>query len=497
MADYTYTPQPDRGADASVLAYLITTVGVLLLMMTLGLLMRLEQAQYISIGPQWFYELLTLHGAGMVGITGIAGAAIMWHFLRQYVDLSRGIFIANLVLFLVGVGMILVGVLFGHFHGAWTFLYPLPARSMGLWSQGAAALFMGGLLLIGVGFLLLYLDVARAITVRYGNFSRALGWPQLFGHDDGKAPPPTVVASAMVTIVQVTGLVIGASILTMMLVNLYVPAFTIDPLLAKSMIYLFGHIFINATIYMAAIAVYEILPRYTQRPWKSGKVFLASWTASTLMVIIIFPHHLLMDFSFPTWFLVTGQVISYLNTFPILVVTGYGALLIVHRSGIRWDMASRFLFISLFGWGAGAMPAFIDGTISVNFVMHNTLWVPGHFHTYLLLGMVAMVFGFMYYLVKPIQNTPDHFIDRAAFWGFVTGVLGFILTFLYSGTESVPRRYAVHLPQWVPYDRVGVLFVILIIASSLVFILRFLTGLRRAGREYPRASLALAQARQT
>jgi cytochrome c oxidase subunit 1 len=494
MASYTYTPTPDHGAKASVLAYLVTAAAVLLLMMVFGLLMRMEQAQLISMGANWFYELMTLHGAGMVGIAGLAGAAIMWHFLRQYVDLSQRVFVANLVLFLVGVVMILASVFFGHFQGAWTFLYPLPAKSMGMWSEGAAALFMGGLLVIGVGFLLMHLDIARAIVARYGNFSRALGWPQLFGPDDGNAPPPTVVASTMVTIVNVVGLVVGASILTMSLINLYVPGFAIDPLLAKGMIYLFGHVFINATIYMAVIAVYEILPRYTQRPWKSNKVFLASWTASTVMVLFIFPHHLLMDFAFPKWMLIMGQVIGYLNTFPILVVTGYGALMIVFRSGIRWDMASRLLFVSLFGWAAGVMPAFIDGTITVNYVMHNTLWVPGHFHTYLLLGMVAMVFGFMYYLGKPDQDAQDSVLDRAAFWGFTVGALGFTLSFLYSGKEGVPRRYATHLPEWIPYDRIGAAFSILVVASALVFIVRFLTRLGLSSRDYPRATLARSAA---
>jgi cytochrome c oxidase subunit I len=490
MSNPRYIPKPDRGADIGVLAYLSTAAVVLLLMMGFGLLMRLEQAQIIHIGPIWFYQLMTLHGAGMVGIAGIAGAAIMWHFLRQYIELSKRIFIANLALFLTGVVMILASVLLGRFHGAWTFLFPMPAKSMGMWSQGAAALFMGGLLVIGVGFLLLHLDVARALIARYGNFARALGWPQLFGTDDGQAPPPTVVASAMVTIVNIVGLVVGASILTMMLVNLYIPGFAIDALLAKGMIYFFGHVFINATIYMAVIAVYEILPRYTQRPWKSNKVFLASWNASTLMVMFIFPHHLLMDFAFPRWMLIMGHVIGYLNVFPVLVVTGYGVLMIVFRSGIRWDMASRLLFVSLFGWAAGAMPAFIDGTISVNLVMHNTLWVPGHFHTYLLLGMVAMVFGFMYYLGKPYQTAADSLLDRAAFWGFTAGTLGFTLSFLYSGKESVARRYAVHLPEWVPYDRIGSLFAVLVVASSLLFIVRFLSRLALARRDYPRASLA-------
>lgn len=490
MANYSYTTVPDKGAKVSVLAYLVTTAAVLLLMMVFGLLMRMEQAQFISMGPIWFYELMTLHGAGMVGIAGISGAAIMWHFLRQYVDLSQGVFIANLVLFVAGVVMVLAGVLFGHFYGGWTFLYPLPSKSMGMWSQEAAALFMGGMLVIGVGFLLLYLDVARAIISRYGSFARSLGWPQLFGHDDGNAPPPAVVASTMVTIINIVSLVVGASILAMMLVNLYFPGFNIDPLLAKGMIYLFGHVFINSTIYMAVIAVYEILPRYTQRPWKSNKVFLAAWTASTFMVLFIFPHHLLMDFAFPTWMLIMGQVIGYFSTFPVLVVTGYGGLMIVYRSGIRWDMGSRLLFISLFGWAAGVIPAFIDGTITVNYVMHNTMWVPGHFHIYLLLGMMTMVFGFMYYLGKPSQNAQDSLLDRAAFWGFTLGTIGFTLSLLDSGKVGVPRRYAVHLPEWIAYDKLGSIFAMLIIASVLVFIVRFLARLGLAKRDYQRASLA-------
>ena len=361
---------------------------------------------------------------------------------------------------------------------------------MGMWSREAAAAFMGGLLIIGVGFLLMHLDVGRAIIVRYGSFSRALGWPQLFGPDDGNAPPPTVVASTMVTIVNICGLVGGASILTMMLINLYLPGFQIDALLAKGMIYFFGHVFINATIYMAVIAVYEILPRYTQRPWKSNRAFLASWTASTIMVLFIFPHHLLMDFSFPKWFLIMGHIIGYLNTFPILVVTGYGGLMIVYRSGIRWDMSTKLLFVSLLGWAAGVVPAFIDGTIGVNYLMHNTLWVPGHFHTYLLLGMIMMMFGFMYYLSKPAQNAEDSWLSRLAFWGYTLGSLGVVLSFLYGGKESVARRYAQHLPDWVAYDRIASVFATLVILSALVFIFTFFSRLGLAGRDRQRASLA-------
>ncbi len=483
MADYEATIQ--HGTRKSVLAYIATSILTLLLMMVFGLLMRMEQAQFIEFGPMWFYQLLTLHGVGMVGVASIAGAAIMWHFLRQYVDLSERIFVANLVLFLAGVVMILASVLGGKFHGAWTFLYPLPTKSMGLWTPGAAVLFMTGLLVIGIGFVLLHLDILRAIIARYGSLARALGWPQLFGRVEGYGPPAAVVASTMASIVNIVGLVVGASIIMMMIVNAYVPGFTIEPLLAKNMIYFFGHVFINATIYMAVIAVYELLPRYTQRPWKSNRAFLGSWTASLLMVLFIYPHHLLMDFAMPRWMLIMGQVISYLNTFPILIVTGYGGLMIVYRSGIRWDMSTKLLFLSLFGWSAGAMPAFIDGTISVNYIMHNTMWVPGHFHTYLLLGMMTMLFGFMYHLANTREGADGGAIDRIALWGFAIATLGFTLSFLYSGKSSVARRYAAHLPEWVPYDRVASVFAALVITAVLVFVLRFLLRLPAASGSIP------------
>jgi len=282
----------------------------------------------------------------------------------------------------------------------------------------------------------------------------------------------------MVTIVNTLGLVSGAAVLAVSLINIAVPGFAVDALLAKNMIYFFGHVFINATIYMTVVAVYEILPVYAGREWKASKPFLWGWTASTLMVLIAYPHHLLMDFVMPKWVLIVGQVASYTAGLPVLVVTAYGALTLVYRSGIRWDAASSLLFLSMFGWAAGIVPAIVDATIMVNLVMHNTMWVPGHFHFYLLLGMTAMVFGFMYFLGHD-RETGESVLDRLAVWVFALGGLGFAFVFLYSGKEGVPRRWAVHLPEWVAYDRLASLFAVGVTAAVLVFVLRFLLRVPR------------------
>ena len=398
MTNTDTLPNLPKSARAAILLYLSISALVYVLMMLFGLLMRMGQATWLDIGPSLFYQIMTAHGAGMVGISGLAGSAVMWYFLRRYVALSNAILWANLAFFLIGVVLILGGIFLGGFAGGWTFLFPLPSHGLGAWGVTGAASFLIGLLLIGVGFLLLYLDVARAVISQYDSLSRGLGWPQLFANSQEDAPPATVVAATMVLIVNIAGILAGAVVLVLMLVNLYLPEFEVDALLTKNLIYFFGHVFINATIYQAVIAVYEILPEYTKRPWKVNKVFLGAWTASTLMVMAVYPHHLLMDFVMPTWVLILGQIVSYTSGFPILVVTAFGALTIVHRSGIKWDMASGLLFLSMFGWAVGVIPAVIDGTIAVNNVMHNTMWVPGHFHMYLVVGLVSMLFGFKYYV---------------------------------------------------------------------------------------------------
>jgi len=476
MTEQTLSPLP-KPARVAILTYLSISALVYALMMVLGLAMRLTQAQWLGLTPNPFYQIMTAHGAGMVGISGLAASAVIWYFLRRYVALSVSMLWVNLAFFLLGVGLILGGIFLGGYAGGWTFLFPLPANGLGIWENTGAACFLFGLLSIGVGFLLLYLDFARAIIARYGSLSRGLGWPQLFAGSKDEMPAATVVAASMVLIVNITGIIAGAVVLVLILVNLFLPQFAVDPLLTKNLTYFFGHVFINATIYQAVVAVYEILPEYTGRPWKVNKVFLAAWTASTVMVMAVYPHHLLMDFVMPTWVLIIGQVMSYTGGFPILVVTGWGALTIIHRSGIRWDMTSRLLVVSIFGWCVGVVPAVIDGTIAVNRVMHNTMWVPGHFHMYLVVGLVAMLFGFMYYLSN--QGCRNG-IDRIAFWLYLLAGVGFSFGFLISGLNSVPRRWAQHLPEWVGYSQSSSIFASIVVLAALVFALRFLTSLRQA-----------------
>jgi len=468
--------------NKQISTYLVIGGVVIGAMMIFGILMLLAQGGVIDVPPAAFYQFLTIHGTGMIGAAALAAAAVMWYFLSKYVQLSLKVFKLNLVLFLIGVVMVIIGIFSFKFAGAWTFLYPLPALSGHAWGVAGALLYLGGMLILGVGFLLLYIDTGRAIIKKYGSLGKGLGWDVISGKKAEKdAPPPAVVASTMVTIVNTTALTAGATVLIMNMINVINPAFTFDPLLAKNLTYAFGHIFANSIIYMAVIAVYEILAEYTNRPWKSNRPFLIAWTMSTAFTLVIYTHHLLMDSVMPKWMLIMGQILSYANGIPVLVITAYGALMIVYKSGIKWDMASGLMYLSMFGWVVGVVPAIVDATIVVNHVMHNTKWVPGHFHMYMGLGALSMIFGFIYYLAKVDKGLRTKEIDNVGLVCYTLGIISVSAGFLMSGALSTPRRWATHFPEWMAPAVFGAFGGILAVLAVTIFVIYFIRYIMARG----------------
>lgn len=166
----SYAHQPQA---AAVKFTMVLAGAVFLLMMLVGLLMRAAQSAWLPLDDAVFYQLLTAHGAGMVGTAALSGAAIMWYFTGRYVALTQIVYWIFLGLFLLGVVLILGAIFIGGYGGAWTFLFPLPAISGGAWGAAAAAAFILGYTSIGVGFLLFYLEVGRQIVAGYGGLARS------------------------------------------------------------------------------------------------------------------------------------------------------------------------------------------------------------------------------------------------------------------------------------------------------------------------------------
>src|SRR4029079_12416215 len=156
----------------------------------------------------------------------------------------------------------------------------------------------------------------------YGGLARALGWHYLRGREE-KAPPPPAIAATVIAIDGLLSCAVGSTILVGLLGRTYDSGVGLDALVAKNLVYFFGHSIANLVIYLAAGAIYVILPRYAGRPYQTTKVFVAGWTASLVFIATAFSHHLYMDFVQPMWAQVGSLVASYAALLPVAVITIY------------------------------------------------------------------------------------------------------------------------------------------------------------------------------
>jgi cytochrome c oxidase subunit 1 len=479
----TLQPEPDR--QSSIVGWLFAGTGLALFaaMGLLGLTMRLAQADAISISADWFYRIMTLHGAGMLTGAMLAMMGGLWFVLRPVVRLGYGRMMTAYVAILVGAVAVVVAVTFGAFAAGWTFLSPLPFVSAGQWSSWATATFLIGLTLVGVGFFIYCIDLLSSITATFGGLGRSLGIPFLFGRED-EAPPPQVIAATAVTTQGMLASAVGTTILLALLGRTISDTTAIDALWAKNLTYFFGHSFANLIIYLAAGMIYVLLPRYAGRAWKSTKPIVVGWLATLLLVTTAYSHHLYMDFVQPEAAQVISTVSSSAAALPVAVVTIYTGMMLVWGSRYRWTLASVLIYLGFAGWAIGGAGAVIDSVIPINFRFHNTLWVPAHFHTYLMLGIVLWMFAFLAHL---LERAADRVASRVstivAPAAMLLGGYGLVGVWYVSGALGVPRRYAVHLPGTDGYSVVASVFVVVFAIGFLVLLAEFVQlareGLRR------------------
>jgi cytochrome c oxidase subunit 1 len=149
-----------------------------------------------------------------------------------------------------------------------------------------------------------------------------------------------------------------------------------------------------------------------------------------------------MDFAQPVSMQYAGQIASYLSAVPATVVTMFGIIVQFYHSKIKWGIIPLMFLIGVAGWAIGGFAAVVDSTIAINKVLHNTLWVPAHFHTYMLLGIVLFIFAFLFYLFSGTGNQDGGTLAKTGFWIFVAGGHGFLATFYLGGMYSIPRRFS-------------------------------------------------------
>jgi cytochrome c oxidase subunit I len=416
-----------------------TVPALFLVLVLLGLMMRANQAGIINADADYFYAVMTLHGLGMAGTAFVAGFAGVSYLLARYVRVNIAVAWTVYVLTVLGVVGLIVACLIGRFGPGWYVLYPLPFFGNGVWPDWALGLAVVSLIVLGVAWLLGQIDLFRALAAKYGA-KNILGWQYLSPEGAGRVeiPPIVLISAAGCLVPGILTTIDGAVLLMLYLFKWFSPTLTLNPLLLKNMIFLWGHTLVNITMYLGLAMVYELLPKYSGRPWKTNAVVAISWNAVLFLVLFAFFHHLYMDFVQPVSFQYIGQVASYLSAVPATVVTVFGVIAQVYGSGMQWRFVPLCFCLGIVGWVIGGFAAVVDSTIAVNVVFHNTLWVPAHFHTYFLVGYFLILWGFLY---EFSGSARDH-LAKVGLSLIVAGAYGFLFMFYLGGALGVPRRFA-------------------------------------------------------
>ncbi|MEO6923131.1 MAG: cbb3-type cytochrome c oxidase subunit I [Acidobacteriaceae bacterium] len=460
--------------------YLGSGLIIVAVMMFVGLTMRMAQAGWLTIQPGLFYELLTLHGAGMVVALVVCAMGGLWFLMHRRISMSAPLAITSWVLIMVGVVAAIVAVVFGHYSGLYSFLDPLPF--MGSWPNWATGVFLIGMALINIGWMIWCFQILGAVARAYGGVRGALGWdyvwhPKAFAAT-GLKPPPVEAFPAVVAAVD--GLITGMSA-TLLVVALLArwmdPRILINPLWAKNLTYSYLHTLANLIIYMLAAFIYVGLSYAAKREYHTSRVFVMAWWSSLVFIMTNYFHHLYMDASAqPRILQYIGELSSYLTAVPVTAVTVFGALMLVWRSQTKWTLGAVFMYSGLVGWVVGGMAAEIDATASFNLHLHNTLWVPAHFHTYMLGGCLLFVLGWVFLLLEARSQRSTSILMR---WIIFTltfgGMLTFLLGFYFAGATGVPRRYNVEPPPGPFIAEIASVGAIIMIAG---FAFAFFEGLR-------------------
>jgi cytochrome c oxidase subunit 1 len=449
------------------LLFAATGLALVGLMGVLGLVMRLTQATVLDVGPDWFYRLMTLHGAGMLVGVLLAMMGAAWYVLRPTVPLGLERMLAAYALIVLGALLALVATLAGGFAAGWTFLPPLPFYPAQQWQTWATAAWLAAMLLVGTGFFVFCADVLATTTGAYGGLVRTLGIPFLRGKEE-TAPPPQAIALTVVAIDGLLSSAVGAAVVLGLLTRTYDSSVAFDTLWAKNLVYYFGHEYYNLVIYLGAAAVYVLVPRYAGRPWQTSKAIVGGWLTSLVFLVTAYSHHLYMDFVQPLWWQAVAEISSYGAGIPVAVVTLWSGTMLVFGSRYRWTLASSLLYLGFAGWALGGTGAVIDSLIPVNFRFHNTLWVVAHFHTYLLMCIVLWCFAFVAHLLEQASGrTAEPRRTRRALALLVVGGYGLTGTWFLEGVLGVPRRYQLQPAGTAGYSLAGAIF-------ALIFALGFL-----------------------
>ena len=432
-----------RKVQVSTLALTnFATAFILLLLGGLfGLIQGLNRAGVLEIvGGLNYYELLTAHGIFLIlGFTTL----FMNGYLYSAVDyvlggLSKSVRVLGWLSyssFIIGAVLVTVMVLSGEATVLYTFYAPMAASP---WFY------------IGLVFVVLSIWLSAA-----GVFISAFTWKK---RNRGKHLPLFAFFAVGVYLLVTFGS-LGVTWEVLMLIPW---AFgwteTINVLLTRTLFWSFGHTLVNVWYLVAVSAWYIVLPKVI-----GGKIFSDSLARLVVILIVILNvpggfHHQIVDPGFTEGLKFMHLFMSLAIGFPSLM-TAFALFATLERAGrhaggkglfgwffkLPWkDVRFITIMLAMISFIFGGAGGIAQTNNQLNQVVHNSMWVVGHFHVTVGVAVVLTFFGLMYWLIPHlsgrVMTAKIHNLGiwQTMFW--TVGMLFMTISMSLVGLMGSPRR---------------------------------------------------------
>jgi len=404
-------------------------------------LTRMPSVQLLS--PEFFYMALTAHGLVNLAVWIIFFEMAVLYFLGAHVLGNRLATPrwawAQFWLMLVGAALVAIAVLGGNSSVMMTSYVPLTAEPH----------FYLGLILFAVGALIGCFVFLGTLVVakREKTYSGSL--------------PLVVFGGVTATVIAVFTIVSGALIL--------IPTFLwsvgvishIDPMMYRIVWWGFGHSSQQINV-VTHISIWYLIASlvFGAKPM-SEKVSRGAFLLYILFLQLGSAHHLLSDPGLTSaWKVFNTSYMIYLAVLASMIhgLTVPGSIEVAQRkkgldTGLfTWLRKAPWgnpifsgMFLSLVGFGfIGGITGVVMSVEQINMIIHNTMYLPGHFHGTLVAGTTMAFMAVTYWLIPVVFQRKIALAGMAKLQPYIfsLGAWVFSIAMMGAGTMGVQRRHA-------------------------------------------------------
>lgn len=229
-----------------------------------------------------------------------------------------------------------------------------------------------------------------------------------------------------------------------------------DPLLTRTLFWFTGHAIVYAWLLPAYVSWYALVPRQA-----GGKIVSDSLTRFIFILFLLLSiptgfHHQYTDPGISTTMKGIHAVLTFGVFFPSLA-TAFSVMASLEMGGRKHGGRGLLGWIPKLPWGDpslaaqmlamiafvfGGITGLINASFTMNQVIHNTTWVPGHFHMTVGTAVALTLMGVAYWMIPYLTGRGlwGRKVALASSWIYVVGVLIFARGMISAGLEGMPRR---------------------------------------------------------